>query len=238
MQALNRFAFKGVQSDSMGVSVLEYPDIVLPAERAAYLAVKGRAGSLKIDEGEDAYEDIVLCVKCMVEDEENLSAIAAWLRGSGRLTVGKSPAWFYLANVEGQVALRRFARGAQARIFEVRFRCAPYRYVYPEAENILLTQPGVVNNLGAAPAAPLIHVKGSGDVTLTMGQGAVLIDDLKGDIFLDFEEKVAYDDSNVLLTGLVTLADNVWPTLPPGNVLIGWSGSVTSVEIVPRWRNR
>ena len=79
--------WKGINSRTVGITVTELPEIVLPEERVTFKDVPGLSGSLTQTEGTDVYKDITLAVKCYCPDPTPAAVgeIAAYFRGSGRL---------------------------------------------------------------------------------------------------------------------------------------------------------
>ena len=82
------------------------------------------------------------------------------------------------------------------------------------------------------PALPLIEVTGSGDITLTVGDVDVEITGLENKITLDSETQNAYNGTTNL-NGIINAPD--FPVLREGVNNISWTGTVTSVQITPRW---
>ncbi len=228
------FDFKGVRSTSLGVYVQDFPPATLPEERAEFVDIPGRSGSLTVLEGAAVYDDIILTINCYVRDITQLDAISAWLRGRGALVLGNMPNRYYDARNVNQVEMAKILRGRQHRSFPAVFRCKPYRYVYPAPAVITKTVSGqTITNPGTADAEPLIVVTGSGDVTLTIGAKTVQIAGLASKITIDVAAGLAYN-GDVNLTGTLT---GDWPmTIPPGTSTVSWAGSVTKVEITPGWR--
>ena len=79
------FRWNGVKSTDYGLYVSEQPPITRPVERASYISVPGRSGSLVKLEGEDVYEDIVLTAQCVMKNGNQIPAIMKWLKGSGKV---------------------------------------------------------------------------------------------------------------------------------------------------------
>ena len=119
----------------------------------------------------------------------------------------------------------------------VLFKAKPHRYVWPEADVIAATSGTSVPGRGSAQARPLIEISGSGNVTVMIGGSTVMLDDLDGSVMLDCEAKIAYSGA-MLMTGMTSIVDGIWPTLDPDSTLISWTGNVDSVKITPRWRYR
>ena len=54
------FEWNGVKCTTMGIHVTEQPPITLPAERATFTNVPGKAGSMTTIEADDIYDDMIL----------------------------------------------------------------------------------------------------------------------------------------------------------------------------------
>ena len=97
--AYNWFEWNGVRCTEYGIHVLEQPPVTVPSERVTFTDVPGRSGSLTTLEGDDVYDDMVLTATCLIADPERIPEIAAWLRGSGRVTFANREGGFYYALV-------------------------------------------------------------------------------------------------------------------------------------------
>ena len=64
------FEWNDVRCTEYGIHVLEQPVLTLPNERATFVDVPGRSGSLTVLEGDAVYDDLVLTAQCMVENLE------------------------------------------------------------------------------------------------------------------------------------------------------------------------
>ena len=89
------FEWNGVRCTQYGIHVSELPPPTIPSERATYTNVPGRPGSLTTLEGEDVYEDVVLTAQCFLSDPTKIPAIAAWLKGSGKVAFADRQGGFY-----------------------------------------------------------------------------------------------------------------------------------------------
>ena len=127
----NWFSFAGITSTTKGVYVQDFPPATLPEERAEFVDIPGRSGSLTVLEGAAVYDDIILTINCYVRDMTQLDAISAWLRGSGALVLGNMPDRYYVARCVNQIEVAKLLRASGHRTFAAVFRCQPYRYAYP-----------------------------------------------------------------------------------------------------------
>ena len=226
--------WKGINSRTVGITVTELPEIVLPEERVTFTDVPGLSGSLTQTEGTDVYKDITLAVKCYVPDltPQAVQAIAGYFRGSGRLELPSRPEGYYEARVINQIPFSKILRGNTPRTFTVNFRCKPFLRLYSGEEEQEITSGSFLLNPTGIQAKPLITITGSGDITLLMGTRIIQLTDIEEGIVLDSELQEAYygnELKNTQMTG-------EFPIFGAGNTAISWTGGdVTSVSVVPHW---
>ena len=70
-----------------------------------------QAGQFDDAGGEDVYEDVVLTAQCFLSDPTKIPAIAAWLKGSGRVAFAHRQGGFYYARIANQISLKRYCEG-------------------------------------------------------------------------------------------------------------------------------
>ena len=225
------FEWNGVRSTDLGIRVTELPPITLPAERVSFVDVPGRAGSLAVAEDEDVYEDLLLTATCVVQNMERLDEVAAYLKGSGRVSFANREAGFYYARIVNQIPFETILRGNPHRRFAVNFRCKPFFYL-DDSPTYTLTKMTFLTNPGAVRAEPVITVYGSGDITLIVGMTIVELTGVNGSITLDTPRMEAYCgnvSANMKVSG-------DYPMLGTGATAISWSGNVSRVTVQPNWR--
>ena len=234
------FQFKDIRSTTLGVYVITFPPTTLAEERVEFVDVPGRSGSLAVTQGEDVFEDVTLEVECYIKDMGSLKSISAWLRGGGELVLGNMLGFYYRARVVNQIEMNKIVRGRTSRIFSAVFRCEPYRYQYLEQLITYTSTGNIIHNPSTYASAPLITVYGSGEVSLVIGSVVAVIKDVGGNIVLDCDAGLAYSPGStmILRTASVDIPGGHWPKLMPGDSAITWSGSVSKLEVKPRWRWR
>ena len=105
------FEWNGVCCTQYGIHVSELPPPTIPSERVTYTSVPGRPGSLTTLEGEDVYEDVVLTAQCFLSDPTKIPAIAAWLKGSGKVAFANGRAAFTMPASLTRSASRKYCAG-------------------------------------------------------------------------------------------------------------------------------
>lgn len=206
--------------------------LTLPNERATFVDVPGRSGSLTVLEGDAVYDDLVLTAQCMVENLERYEEIASYLRGSGRVTFANRPEGYYEARIVNQIPFEKILRGNPHRSFAVNFRCKPFWYA-ESAPAITVAQSGsFVTNPGNVYAEPVITVYGSGSITLMVGMSIADLSGIAGSITLDTPLMEAYSG----VTSMNSAMNGEFPVLLPGANAISWTGNVSRVVVEPHWR--
>ncbi len=226
--------WNGINSRTVGITVTELPEIILPEERVTYTDIPGLSGSLAQTEGTDVYKDITLAVKCYLPSPtpQAVQAIAGYFRGGGRLELPSRPDGYYEARVVNQIQFAKILRGNTPHSFAVNFRCKPFLRLYSGETEQEVTSGLFLLNPTGIQARPLITITGSGDITLLVGTKIIQLTDIGNGITLDSELQEAYygnELKNTQMTG-------EFPVLGPGNTAISWTGgNVTRVSVTPRW---
>ena len=226
--------WKGINSRTVGITVTDLPEIILPEERVTFTDVPGLSGSLAQTEGVDVYKDITLAVKCYCPNPTTaaVAMIAGYFRGAGKLELPNRPDGYYEARVVNQISFTKILRGNLPRTFTVNFRCKPFLHLYSGETEQTVSSGDFLHNPTDVQAKPLITIMGNGDITLLVGTQIIQLNGIENGIALDSELQEAYWES-VLKNNCMT---GEFPVLGEGNVAISWTGgTVSEVNVTPRW---
>ena len=226
------FLWNGVDCRTYGIHVTEQPPITIPLERSTQTNVPGRPGSLTQLEGDDVYDDMILTATCFISDPAQISAIAAWLKGSGTVTFANRTGGYYKARISNQIPFEKVLRGNPHCTFAVNFRCYPFFYADAAADITVTTSGTIITNPGSVYSEPRVTVTGSGDITLMVGTTIVELTDISGSIVIDSVLQEAYTGSELMNDHM----SGDFPVLKPGANAISWTGTVTRVVVRPNWR--
>lgn len=234
---INGFMYAGKCSIDFGLLVEHYPAQKAPERKRTTVSIPGRNGDLHYDEG--AYENYTQSYECGFycrRTPEHAHAIKEWLLSSGayqRLEDVYDPGHFRLASYAGPMDIENKLNKIGK--CTISFDCKPQTFLCSGEAAITYTSPGQLYNANMT-ALPLITVYGSGDGTVAVGDRVVRIIGQTDTIILDCDMQNAYNEANgIVLNRNSYISATDFPRLLPGDNVIGWSGGVTKLEIVPRW---
>lgn len=119
------------------------------------------------------------------------------------------------------------------RHFSVTFICQGLKYMANGLEPIeVLTSNMTLNNFGSYESKPLLKIYGTGNINISIGDKSFTINNVNSYVSVDSEIKECYKDSTN--KGKDMVGD--YPIFPIGQNTISWSGTVTKIELTPRWR--
>ena len=229
---MNSFTFNNISSSTHGLIISEKDIYSAPARDMEFVSVPGRNGDVLIDHGRFENINVAYTVGCK-DIKNKAKAIKSWLCKSGyfRLTDSYQPDYFRMAAFASKLDISELINNVgQANLI---FNCKPFMYSFAGQNKTTLTSSGTITNPESYDSQPYIKITGSGSVTLTINSKAYLINSISSYIELDSELMSAYKGST-LCNDKIGFTE--FPVLKPGSNSVSWTGSVTKVEIVPRWR--
>ena len=227
--------YGGEASSDYGMVIAEAPAFDKPTKRVEVFTVPGRNGSILFQDG--SYDDVVRSYNVWLADDdgdfvEKVAAFSAWLyskSGYQRLEDSFEPDVFRLGyyNGSGDVS-NEFMQYGEA---TVSFTCRPERFLKSGDKAVTVSNGSSIYNPTRFESKPLIHIEGSGLVSLSIA-GTVIKATITDYINIDCERMNAYrlpaENKNDKITG-------TFPTIKPGTNSIATTGSVTKVEITPKY---
>ena len=117
--------------------------------------------------------------------------------------------------------------------FEAHLVCEPFSYLDSGLTTHTLTASGQITNPGLVDAAPIITIKGTGALTLTINGTTYRVQSPAGQITLDSARLVAHVAGRVQTDALT----GTFPILTPGVNRVSLSSGISRVEITGNWRN-
>ena len=234
----------GEDSTDYGIVVRESPVFDKPKRKQTIISVPGRNGAILFQQ--DAFEDVVRTYPVWIAEEteedsggvvtgtlsERVSAVTAWLNsktGYQELEDSFEPDFYRLAYYSGDDSFSDdMLQYGQA---DLRFTCRPERFYKYAKTAVEVANGATMTNPTKFASKPLIHIEGSGNVTITFG-GKSITADVFDYINIDCDTMNAYrlttENRNDKITGS-------FPSLLPDSNSIVITGTTTLVTITPRY---
>jgi len=119
------------------------------------------------------------------------------------------------------------------RRFTATFTCNGLKYMTSGLKPKNIVTSGItINNFGTYESRPMIKIYGSGNITVSINSSNFTIKNVVDYVAIDSEIKECYKDN--INFGRSMTGD--YPVFFIGKNTISWSGNVSKLEIIPRWR--
>ena len=228
MPRLNRawFEFKGINSALYGIKIMDADVFYMPVERVTSYTAAGRSGV--IQRSEHAFDAFDIQRKIRVPMSQ-LNDVAAWLSGSGKLRFSYAPTYAYEARVNAlnrngkPLEFKRVSLGEDP-MFEgsVIFSCQPYRYLYPAAPSVEITESGaILRNPGNTYSQPRVTIYGRGEFKITIGEQVMEFGNVVDGIVVDTELGDALTLDGKSLANNWIMDSELWE-IEPGENVVTW----------------
>ncbi len=178
----------------------------------------------------NTYKPYIRQIELTVKNKEKMKLVNAWLAGRGKLRTSIDRDGYFIADILKGLEVQKLSRLFDR--FNVAFKVSPFFYLDSGDIPILITTQSTIFNPGTVYSEPYIKITGSGNVDLTINDTIYSFTEINSYIEIDTELKIVYKDT---LNQGDKMTGN-FPALIPGANYIEWSGTVTSIEIKPRWR--
>ena len=233
--------FNGIPSTNYGIHVETPPVYATPERDYEVVHIPGRNGDLVIDNG--SYKNVTRKYSISVgEIDGNFTTLAAgvseWLHsasGYARLEDSYESDYFRLAYYVADAEMENLFHQAGKMLIE--FNCKPARFLKAGERAVPFTADGSISNPTFQKSFPKLTVVVSGSGTLTIGDQTITISGLTNStrMVIDSELQDVYEEGSLTnLNSKVSFSDG-FPLLSPGVNTITFTGSITSVEVIPRW---
>lgn len=234
------FIFDGVTSESLNTVIQTRPVIETPKRKVLLKSAYGQDGLTPYDEG--AYENtplsLILYTGGLSAVESREAIYDLFDHGEYKdLILYNDDSKIYKVLMDGPPKFESRYYMGEGLSFEVGFTVKPYKFLR-NSPLATLTSSGNLTNPTRYPSLPIITVTGSGDITLTINEKQFSLKGVSGYIRLDSAIMEAYQDTGGILVPQNTkVYTRDYPFLKPGVNTISWTGTVTKIEILPRWRS-
>lgn len=230
--AIRHFIWNDEDSRSMHILMNDRAPIIRPEERVNHITIPGRSGELTQVEGENIYNSYIQSLGIIVDGKENVPSVEAWLKGEGYVTFDTQPTLRQRARVINAITFNRHSKNANYYTGEVQFYCNPIKNLIDEDVIEVAESGTLLTNLGTLPAFPEIQIEGSGAVSITIDDKTLIIPDLTSGWVADCENKW------ICQNGVPQFGAwrGQFPEIPVGESTLLFTGNITQITIIPRWR--
>ena len=242
MSLTGNISFDGRSSASFNLFVTAYPNYQKPQRKMDVYSVPGRNGDIVHvqDAWNDVQQEYHIATLTGTADSvpTDLTAIAAWLyqpKGYCVLRDDFDATHFRKAYFAGPFDVENsLGRSGEATID---FTCKPQRYRDDgQTLQTVSISGATVNNPTAYNARPILKVYGdSSGGTVTVNGTVFSISSITLPIIIDCEEMNCYDENGNNKNNIVTSSTSEFATLSPGQNVISFTGSVSSVKVTPNY---
>lgn len=216
-----------------GLLIQELPPISKPQMRTSIEQIDGLDGDIITRLGYSAYDKKM---KIGLFGDYDIDDIISFFNTSGTVIFSNEPERYYRYDILDAIDYERLIRFRTA---EITYHVQPFKYSTVEKLKVFDSPSGTitVRNNGNYVSKPIIHIKGSGTINLSLNGVQLFRIDLStaNSITIDTEKLEAYND-NVLMNRYVVGNYDKF-VLKIGANSVAWDGALTyiSFENLSRW---
>ena len=230
----NTFTFGGLISSTYKAYISGSGTYDSPERDYTIETIPGRNGDLVLDNHRFLNIDVkypaFICKSFQSNLESLRSALSAKI-GYQKLSDTYHPGEYRLGMFTKGITVKP-TKNLFAGEFDITFNCKPQRFLDTGDQKTTFTADGSISNPTLFESKPIITVTGYG--TLTIGSQTITIENQFASVTIDSDLGDCYsgsDNANLY----VSFGNSKLPVLVPGTNNITITGSITKVEITPRW---
>lgn len=216
-----------------GLLIQELPPITKPLMRTSIEQIDGRDGDVITRLGYSAYDKKM---KIGLFGDYDIDDIITFFNSSGTVIFSNEPEKYYVYDILDAIDYERLMRFRTA---EITYHVQPFKYSSIEKMKVFSNPTGAitVRNNGNYVSKPIIHIKGSGTINLSLNGVQLFRIDMStsNSITIDTERLEAYNDDALMNRYVVGNYDKFMLKVGPNSV--SWDGQLTYIafEKQSRW---
>ena len=251
MDLNNKITFGGIDSSNYGIYVAGNAVFNSPERDVTMIDVPGRSGQLTLDNGR--FLNMEITYNAFVAGD-NPNDIKSRIRDF-RNAIGAKTGYQRLTDTFHTDEFRQavFRNGLEVEptiyqtggFFDITFDCKPQRWLTSgETWVTVLSGPQSIDNPTLFDASPLIRVSGAngnvviGNYTIAVASNPGTLSGAQVNIDCELGDAWYVDlltGNIVSLNSYITMSGSDFPKLNPGTNTVNFTGSITQVDIQPRW---
>lgn len=216
-----------------GLLIQELPPITKPLMRTSIEQIDGRDGDVITRLGYSAYDKKM---KIGLFGDYEIDDVIPFFNTSGTVTFSNEPEKYYVYDILDAIDYERLVRFRTA---EITYHVQPFKYSNIETLKVFDSPTGTitVRNNGNYASKPILHIKGSGTINLSLNGVQLFRIDMSttNSITIDTERLEAYNDDVLMNRYVVGNYDKFVLKVGPNSV--SWDGQLTYIafEKLSRW---
>ena len=216
-----------------GLLIQELPPITKPLMRTSIEQIDGRDGDVITRLGYSAYNKKM---KIGLFGDYDIDDIIPFFNTSGTVTFSNEPEKYYVYDILDAIDYERLMRFRTA---EITYHVQPFKYSNIEKLKVFSNPASdiTIRNNGNYVSKPIIHIKGTGTINLSLNGVQLFRIDLStaNSITIDTERLEAYNDDTLMNRYVVGDYDKF--VLKVGANSVSWDGELTYIafEKYSRW---
>lgn len=227
------FIYNGINSKDYKLKVLTVKRYNPPERKVEIIEIPGRHGGLIQDE--KVYRNRIIEVECAILGQVNILApfISEWLYKDfnfKKLYFSDDMQKYFkgmcVNSLDFEEVLTKYGT------CKIIFECDPFAYLETGDNLTTLINHKTIVNPGTCKSCPYIKIYGNGDITLNVNNENVKLLNVNGYIEIDSEEQECFKDTEECNNKFI----GDFPCFETGENVVSWTGNVTKVEVIPRWR--
>lgn len=226
----NTLIWKGIKAEDMGVKIISLPPIERTEEEVSELEIDGRDGTLTehIRWKSSTKEVIADC------RGGNPREIIDWLEGSGNVIFGNQPDVYFKARISNTIPLEQIIEN-YLYSFPIEFSCQPFKYhIDGERTRVIKENNFLLLNSGTYISKPKIKIYGSGTNIISINNRSFTLSQIDQYVIIDSELQQVFKEQ----TNKGRYMSGEFPYFDTRNNVIKWTGNISRMEIIPRWRSK
>lgn len=230
------FIYNGINSRDVGLKIKDFPYDTMANRRFKELVLDRYDGTLYEDL--ETYESYSIDIECTLRDNFNISTIRAvkdmFKSGKGELILSHKPDNIYKVRLANNINFVEMLNLTGSCILT--FKVEPFSILKSGLSYVIVPNGGKLTNAGNYASKPLIKVEGTGSISISINGEKMEFSNVNTPFIIDTELEDVYGvDNGTNLNNFMNINSD-FIGFKEGENVINYTGNVTRISVLPRWR--